>query len=180
MAEKDKTSTDNLKGLKAYVTDINSALREHLGLKKNERIPMQYPMLVMKTAMDMRMLDRIAYEIEREPWLVDPDLIGVSGQPKNAQTPLLATYEKNLYYGCDMENDNEDIKVWFSDDDQVYKILAKWNSGVQIAFLDQVVLGTFAATPATTLGIAGGVAALAPLGGAYDSTNKYIETHPNT
>lgn len=94
MAEKDKTSTDNLKGLKAYVTDINSALREHLGLKKNERIPMQYHMLVMKTAMDMRMLDRIAYEIEREPWLVDPDLIGVSGQPKNAQTPLLATYEK--------------------------------------------------------------------------------------
>ena len=93
---------------------------------------------------------------------------------------VLATYEKNLYYGCDMENDNEDIKVWFSDDDQVYKILAKWNSGVQIAFLDQVVLGTFAATPATTLGIAGGVAALAPLGGAYDSTNKYIETHPNT
>ena len=94
MAEKDKTSTDNLKGLKAYVTVINSALREHLGLKKNERIPMQYHMLVMKTAMDMRMLDRIAYEIEREPWLVDPDLIGVSGQPKNAQTPLLATYEK--------------------------------------------------------------------------------------
>ena len=94
MAEKDKTSTDNIKGLKAYVTVINSALREHLGLKKNERIPMQYHMLVMKTAMDMRMLDRIAYEIEREPWLVDPDLIGVSGQPKNAQTPLLATYEK--------------------------------------------------------------------------------------
>ena len=93
---------------------------------------------------------------------------------------VLGTYAANLYYGCDMENDNEDIKVWFSDDDQVYKLLAKWNSGVQIAFLDQVVLGTFAATPASTLGIAGGVAALAPLGGAYDSTNKYIETHPNT
>ena len=93
---------------------------------------------------------------------------------------VLGTYAANLYYGCDMENDNEDIKVWFSDDDQVYKLLAKWNSGVQIAFLDQCVLGTFAATPASTLGIAGGVAALAPLGGAYDSTNKYIETHPNT
>lgn len=93
---------------------------------------------------------------------------------------VLGTYAANLYYGCDMESDNEDIKVWFSDDDQVYKLLAKWNSGVQIAFLDQCVLGTFAATPASTLGIAGGVAALAPLGGAYDSTNKYIETHPNT
>ena len=92
---------------------------------------------------------------------------------------VLGTYAANLYYGCDMESDNEDIKVWFSDDDQVYKLLAKWNSGVQIAFLDQCVLGTFAATPASTLGIAGGVAALAPLGGAYDSTNKYIETHAN-
>lgn len=96
---------------------------------------------------------------------------------------VLGTYAANLYYGCDMENDNEDIKVWFSDDDQVYKLLAKWNSGVQIAFLDQCVLGTFAAAPAATLGIAGGVKALVPLAdlaGAYDSTNKYIETHPNS
>ena len=93
---------------------------------------------------------------------------------------VLATYPANLYYGCDMENDNEDINIWWSADNQTYRLLAKWNSGVQIAFLDQCVLGTFAATPASTLGIAGGVAALAPLGGAYDSTNKYIETHPNT
>ena len=93
---------------------------------------------------------------------------------------VLGTYAANLYYGCDMENDNEDIKVWFSDDDQVYKLLAKWNSGVQIAFLDQVVLGTFAATPATTMGVAAGVKTLSALAGAYDATNKYIETHPNT
>ena len=92
---------------------------------------------------------------------------------------VLATYPENLYYGCDMENDNEDIKVWFSDDDQVYKLLAKWNSGVQIAFLDQVVLGTFAATPATSASVAASVAALAPLGGAYDSTNSLINVKDN-
>ena len=96
---------------------------------------------------------------------------------------VLGTYEKNLYYGCDMENDNEDIKVWFSEDNQTYRLLAKWNSGVQIAFLSECVLGTFAATPVATVGIAGGVNALTPLAalaGAYDSTNKYIETHANT
>ena len=57
---------------------------------------------------------------------------------------ILATYPKNLFYGCDMEGDNEDIKVWFSDDDDVFKLKVLWNSGVQIAFPDMVVLGTIA------------------------------------
>lgn len=96
---------------------------------------------------------------------------------------ILATYPANLYYGTDLENDEEKIDLWFSKDDQTYKILAKWKSGVQIRYLDRTVLGTFAATPVATVGIAGGVNALTPLAalaGAYDSTNKYIETHPNS
>ena len=63
---------------------------------------------------------------------------------------ILATFAKNLFYGTDLENNNEELKVWFSDDDDIYKIKAKWNSGMQIAFPDEVVLGTFAATPAET------------------------------
>lgn len=47
---------------------------------------------------------------------------------------IYGTYAKNLFYGCDMEGDAEDIKVWWSEDDQVYKILAKWNMGTQVAF----------------------------------------------
>lgn len=96
---------------------------------------------------------------------------------------ILGTYPANLYYGTDGENDNEVIDVWWSQDNRTYRLEALWNSGVQIAFLDQVVLGTFAATPAATMGVAKGVAALTPLAdlaGAYDSTNKYIETHPNS
>lgn len=54
---------------------------------------------------------------------------------------ILGTYAKNLFYGCDMEGDAEDIKIWFSDDDDLYKMKAKWNSGVQIAFPNMVVLG---------------------------------------
>lgn len=54
---------------------------------------------------------------------------------------IVGTFAKNLFYGCDMEGDEEDIKVWFSDDDDLYKIKALWNMGVQIAFPDMVVLG---------------------------------------
>src|SRR5574344_965936 len=71
--------------------------------------------------------------------------IGLTGSKK-----ILATFAKNLFYRTDLENNNEELKVWFSDDDDIYKIKAKWNSGMQIAFPDEVVLGTFAATPAET------------------------------
>jgi hypothetical protein len=54
---------------------------------------------------------------------------------------IVGTFAKNLFYGCDMEGDEEDIKVWFSDDDDLYKIKVLWNMGVQIAFPDMVVLG---------------------------------------
>lgn len=60
---------------------------------------------------------------------------------------VIATYPKNLYYGTDLENATEDVKVWFSDDDDNYKLKVKWNSGVQVAFPQDVVLGEFAQQP---------------------------------
>ena len=57
---------------------------------------------------------------------------------------MLATYDDNLYYGTDREGDAEEFKLWFSDDDDVFKCKIQWNSGVQFAFPDQVVLGTIA------------------------------------
>ena len=58
---------------------------------------------------------------------------------------ILATFPKNLFYACDMEDDNEDIDLWYSKDDRVFKLEALWNSGVEIAYPDMVVLGTIAA-----------------------------------
>lgn len=63
---------------------------------------------------------------------------------KGVDNKILGTFAKNLYYGCDMENDDEVIEVWWSQDDRNYKLAAEWNSGVQIAFPDQVVLGATA------------------------------------
>lgn len=60
---------------------------------------------------------------------------------------VIGTYPKNLYYGTDLENATEDVKLWFSDDDDTYKLKVKWNSGVQVAFPQDVVLGEFAQQP---------------------------------
>ena len=54
---------------------------------------------------------------------------------------IYATVERNLYYGCDLQNNKEEVKIWWSDDDDIFKIKVKWNSGVQTAFPDLVVLG---------------------------------------
>ena len=58
------------------------------------------------------------------------------------KTQIVGTFPKNMYYGCDLENAAEDIKVWYSDDDDVIKVAAKWNMGVQFAFPAEVVLGS--------------------------------------
>lgn len=54
---------------------------------------------------------------------------------------IVGTFAKNLFYGCDMENDEEAIALWWSEDDRNYKLAAEWNSGVQVAFPNMVVLG---------------------------------------
>ena len=61
---------------------------------------------------------------------------------------MYASYDRNLYYGCDLENNKEEVKIWFSDDDDIFKIKVKWNAGVQTAFPDMVVVGTGTSEPA--------------------------------
>lgn len=60
------------------------------------------------------------------------------------KTEVVGTFAKNMYYGCDLESAAEDIKVWYSDDDDLIKVAAKWNMGVQFAFPGEVVLGATA------------------------------------
>lgn len=57
---------------------------------------------------------------------------------------IYATDPANMYYGCDLENATEDFKIWFSDDNDQYRMKVLWNAGVQHAFGDQIVLGTIA------------------------------------
>lgn len=68
---------------------------------------------------------------------------------------IVGTFADNLVYGTDGENDNEDVDLWWSQDDRVFKYQVKWNTGVAYHFGDQIVLGTFAATPTVSCHLCG-------------------------
>lgn len=61
---------------------------------------------------------------------------GLTGSDK-----IIATSLKNLYAAADLENSREEVKVWFSDDDDIWKLKARWNFGVTYLYGDMVVLG---------------------------------------
>lgn len=46
----------------------------------------------------------------------------------------LATFPDNMRYGCDMENDQEDVAVKYDPIKELFYVKALWNSGVQVAF----------------------------------------------
>ena len=64
--------------------------------------------------------------------------IGMTGDKKH----IYASCYDNMFYGADMMNDKEEVRVWFSDDDDVFKLKVKFNAGVATAFPDEVVLLT--------------------------------------
>ena len=59
---------------------------------------------------------------------------------------IVASFPKNFVYGCDAEDDLEEVKIWFSDDDDLFKLKVKWNSGIAYRFPNQVTLGTIASS----------------------------------
>lgn len=54
---------------------------------------------------------------------------------------IFAGVSKDWFYGCDLQDANEELKIWFSNDDDVVRIKALWNSGLQVAFPDEVKIG---------------------------------------
>lgn len=57
---------------------------------------------------------------------------------------LVGTFAANLVYGTDMENDNEDIKVFYDEKEETFGIKLNWASGVAYHFPEQIVVGTIA------------------------------------
>lgn len=66
-----------------------------------------------------------------------PGLIGFNG--------AVAVYGENLVYGTDIEDSQAIYKLWFSDDDDVFKFKVLFNAGTQIIYPDEVVLTAVAA-----------------------------------
>ena len=65
-------------------------------------------------------------------------VIGVNGL--NGTKKAIAASLKNIFFGTDMLNDMETFKLWYSDDNQEFRLAVKFNAGVQVAFPDEVVL----------------------------------------
>lgn len=64
---------------------------------------------------------------------------------------IMATYDRNLYYGTDMEDDKEVFSITYDETNEIFRIKVRWTSGVQIAFPDRVVLADISSiTPAAT------------------------------
>lgn len=57
---------------------------------------------------------------------------------------IVGTFGENLVYGCDAEGDLEEVKIWFSDDDDLFKLKVKWNSGIAYRFPNLVAYGVIA------------------------------------
>lgn len=72
---------------------------------------------------------------------------GLADSVGHKERKIVATFDKNLYYGCDMLDDAEEVKAWYSEDSDEHRIRVDFNAGVQIAFPDLCVLGSMADDP---------------------------------
>ena len=76
----------------------------------------------------------------------DVKVVKTPGLAGTTLPTLVGTFADNLVYGCDMENDEEVIDIWWSQDDRVFKYDVEWNSGVAYHLPNQVVLAEIAAS----------------------------------
>ena len=57
----------------------------------------------------------------------------------NNTNKFVLTPASNIYVGTDLLNDAEDFKIFYSQDNDEVRFLAKWKLGVQVAYLEHVV-----------------------------------------
>jgi hypothetical protein len=67
--------------------------------------------------------------------------IGLTGDKRH----IYASSYKNMVYGCDLMGDEEKVKLFYDEADELTKVNIRWNAGVMTYFPDMVVLGTAAA-----------------------------------
>ena len=60
----------------------------------------------------------------------------------NSTGAIVLTPASNLYIGTDLLNDAEDFKIFYSQDNDEVRFLAKWKLGVQVAYPEHVVYYT--------------------------------------
>lgn len=66
-------------------------------------------------------------------------IYGVPGL-NGTNTIVAGDLKGNFFFGTDLEGDQEVFDLWYSKDNQEFRLAIKFNAGVQIAFPDQVVV----------------------------------------
>lgn len=66
--------------------------------------------------------------------------MGLEGDKRH----IYASTWENMVYATDLLDNKEEVRAWFSDDDDLHKVKIKWNSGVATLFPDAVVVSTAA------------------------------------
>lgn len=70
----------------------------------------------------------------------DIKVIAVDGLV-GADNIAIAANMNNLFYGCSADGDEDTFDLWFSKDNQEFRLSINFIAGVQVAFPDEVVLG---------------------------------------
>lgn len=60
----------------------------------------------------------------------------------NGTNKLVAANPDNLFYGYDVEDAEDVFDIWYSKDNQEFRLNVEWNMGVQVAYPNEVVYGT--------------------------------------
>lgn len=68
-------------------------------------------------------------------------LVAVAGL--TGVSKLIAGRLSNFYYGYDIEDAAEAYDLWYSKDAREFRLAIEFNAGVQVAFPDEVVVGTY-------------------------------------
>lgn len=69
-------------------------------------------------------------------------VIAVNGL--NGTNKIVAGRLSNMFYGTDLAGDEEVYKLWYSEDNREFRLVIEFIGGVQVAYPDQIVLGTIA------------------------------------
>jgi hypothetical protein len=67
-------------------------------------------------------------------------VIGVNGL--NGTSKGIGASLSNLFYGCNLEDGDEIFDLWYSKDNREFRLAIEFVAGVQVAFQNEVVLGT--------------------------------------
>lgn len=57
---------------------------------------------------------------------------------------IVAGCLSNMFYGTDMAGDEEKFDLWYSQDNREFRLAIEFTAGVQVAYPDQIVLGSIA------------------------------------